>query len=100
MSGWPRERWERPGAAVQVQREEFLMFVLQHLGIVDGDDMDRILAIFSSLDTSGDGVLDMQDVKHHLSGGLSGALSARLSTRLSGHSGDVGSAADAVSNAS
>ena len=27
------------GYGMQVHREEFLMFVLQHLGIVDGDDI-------------------------------------------------------------
>eukprot|EP00892_Ulva_mutabilis_P004634 jgi/Ulvmu1/2542/UM139_0010.1 len=72
----------------RVQREEFLMFVLQHLGVVDGDDMERILAMFNSLDTSGDGVLDIQDVKR------------AVSTRLSGTSCDLGLPTDVTSNAS
>lgn len=79
------------------------MFVLQHLGIVDGDDMERILMIFNSLDQSNDGVLDLRDVRRtissraasrgrsgFLSGTLSGYFSGRLpSGRLSTHSEEV-----------
>lgn len=56
------------GVRVQVHREEFLMFVLQHLGIVDADDMEQILAIFDTFDRSGDGVLDINDVRRSVSG--------------------------------
>lgn len=56
------------GVWLQVHREEFLMFVLQHLGIVDADDMEQILAIFDAFDRSGDGVLDINDVRRSVSG--------------------------------
>lgn len=71
----------------QVHREEFLMFVLQHLGVVDSDDMERILAIFATLDTSGDGVLDLADVRAH-------------SRTLSGRSSDLPHPTAAASTAS
>jgi hypothetical protein len=48
---------------LQVTRVEFLMFILQHLDIVDRGEMEQILTLFESCDANGDGVLDLQDVK-------------------------------------
>lgn len=53
--------------AVQVSREEFLMFILQHLNMVDRSEMEQILTLFESCDSNGDGHLDLRDIKYKMS---------------------------------
>lgn len=47
----------------QVSRAEFMIFVLQELALVDPEQIERILALFDSVDENGDGVLDLKDIR-------------------------------------
>jgi hypothetical protein len=55
---------------LQVERAEFLMFILEHLGLVDADELERIMEMVNTADINGDGVLNLQDIKVRLSGRL------------------------------
>lgn len=59
---------EKPGmvaARLQVSKVEFMMFILEHLELVDRAELDRILAMFNAADLIGDGVLTTADVQAH-----------------------------------
>jgi hypothetical protein len=47
-------------AWLQVTRVEFMMFVLDNLGLVSSHEMDRILEMFDSADETHDGILNLQ----------------------------------------
>lgn len=70
--------------ALQVTRVEFLMFILQHLKIVDRAEMEHILSLFESCDSNGDGVLDLQDIKTRMSCSSRVAASRAASRAASG----------------
>jgi Ca2+-binding EF-hand superfamily protein len=48
---------------MQVSRAEFMIFVLQELDLVERDQLDRILSLFDSLDVTGDGILNLADMR-------------------------------------
>lgn len=48
---------------MQVSEAEWLVFILQELQLVDKHELDNILEMFKAVDTNGDGVLDMADVR-------------------------------------
>ena len=50
----------------QVSRAEFMMFMLQQLGLVDKSELDNVLEMFDAVDTNGDGVLDLTDVRRRM----------------------------------
>ena len=47
---------------MQVERAEFLIFMLQELELVDCTELKNISKIFDAMDTDGNGVLTMADV--------------------------------------
>jgi len=51
--------------SLQVSKVEFMMFILEHLELVDRSELDRILAMFNAADLIGDGVLTTADVHAH-----------------------------------
>ena len=51
------------GALAQVSQVEFMMFMLEHLELVDREELDRILDVFNAADATGDGVLNLADVR-------------------------------------
>ena len=48
---------------VQINRDEFIVFMLKELDLADTEEISRILGIFDTLDASGDGVLDLSDIR-------------------------------------
>lgn len=48
---------------MQVERAEFLVFMLQELELVDATELKNISKIFDSMDADGNGVLTMADVE-------------------------------------
>ena len=55
------KRWSQEHQ-VQVERAEFLIFMLQELELVDCTELKNISKIFDAMDTDGNGVLTMADV--------------------------------------
>lgn len=43
-----------------------MMFMLQQLGLVDKTELDNVLEMFDAVDTNGDGVLDITDVRRRI----------------------------------
>lgn len=56
---------------VQVDKVEFLAFMLSELDLCDSSDVRHILRMFETLDSNGDGALNLQDVTRKLSGDIS-----------------------------
>lgn len=55
---------------IQITHNEFTQFMLRELKLVDDDYFVRIDDLFQALDTSGDGRLSMDDVRHMTAGSL------------------------------
>ena len=56
----------------QVDRGEFLKFILVAMGKCDREDIDRALSMFDVVDAEGAGVIDVDRAKHRLVRSFSG----------------------------
>eukprot|EP00892_Ulva_mutabilis_P004637 jgi/Ulvmu1/2545/UM139_0013.1 len=47
----------------QVSKVEFMMFILERLDLVDREELERVLDVFTAADVNGDGVLNLADIQ-------------------------------------